>query len=242
VSRARFLVPALPGAGQVVPLPREEASHARSRRLKPGDAVILIDGSGREADAEVVADPLGGSRVRVLGIRELEDVGAGGPEIWLGIAGIRGERLSWVAEKAGELGVSCIALLRTERTQAFRAADATIARMERLVRAAAKQSGAARWPRCEGPMDFDRALAAVPDATRFILDVSGTPFPPRLRGRRVGLLVGPEGGWTERELGRAAAAGWNRAALPAGTLRAETAAVGAVVLARAALRAALPLL
>jgi 16S rRNA (uracil1498-N3)-methyltransferase len=224
-----------------VPLPREEASHARSRRLKPGDAVILIDGTGREAEAEVVADPLGGSRVRVLGIRELEDADHG-PEIWLGVAGIRGERLSWVAEKASELGVSCIALLRTERTQAFRAADATIARMERLVRAAAKQSGAARWPLCEGPMDFDQALAAVPDATRFILDVSGTPFPPRLRGRRVGLLVGPEGGWTERELSSAAAAGWNRASLPAGTLRAETAAIGAIVLARAALRAALPLL
>jgi 16S rRNA (uracil1498-N3)-methyltransferase len=225
--------------GEIVPFPREEASHARSRRLKPGDAIILIDGTGREADAEIVADALGSSRVRVLAVRQLSDADAG-PDVWLGIAGIRGERLSWVAEKAGELGVSCIALLRTERTQAFRAADATIARMERLVRAAAKQSGAARWPRCEGPMDLEAALAAVPEATRFILDVSGTPFPPRLRGRHVALLVGPEGGWTERELSSAAAAGWNRASLPAGILRAETAAIGAVVLARAALRYEMP--
>ena len=49
------------------------------------------------------------------------------------------------------------------------------------------------------------------------------------------LLVGPEGGWTDAERGAARAAGWSAAALPAGKLRAETAAIAALVLARAAL-------
>ncbi|HSA94385.1 MAG TPA: RsmE family RNA methyltransferase, partial [Terriglobales bacterium] len=47
------------------------------------------------------------------------------------------------------------------------------------------------------------------------------------------LAVGPEGGWTEAELRQFDDAGWTRASLGAGILRAETAAIAALVLARA---------
>ena len=53
--------------------------------------------------------------------------------------------------------------------------------------------------------------------------------------RRVTVLVGREGGGTDAERDAARAAGWLGAALPAGKLRAETAAIAALVLARAAL-------
>jgi RsmE family RNA methyltransferase len=66
-----------------------------------------------------------------------------------------------------------------------------------------------------------------------MLDPGGAPFPVELLGRSAALLVGPEGGWTDSERDRARGAGWVLTGLPAGTLRAETAAVAAVVLARA---------
>ena len=56
-----------------------------------------------------------------------------------------------------------------------------------------------------------------------------------LPGGPTALLVGPEGGWTEDELGVAIAEGWAAVSLAAGKLRAETAAVAALTLARTAL-------
>jgi 16S rRNA (uracil1498-N3)-methyltransferase len=235
VSRARFVVPALPAPGDAVRLPPEEASHARSRRVARGDRVVLIDGSGREAEAEVLAVLRGAAEVRVLEVRDAPDLPL---QIWLAIAGIRGERLSWVAEKAGELGVARLSLVRTERTQVFRAAGAALERVERIVRESAKQSGSARWPACDGPLTLEETLASATGSVRLILDGEGAPFLRALAGApaaaSVSLLVGPEGGFTNGERDLARSAGWIAAALPAGTLRAETAAIAAIVLARAA--------
>jgi 16S rRNA (uracil1498-N3)-methyltransferase len=51
----------------------------------------------------------------------------------------------------------------------------------------------------------------------------------------VALLVGPEGGWSDAEVAAARDFGWLATSLPAGKLRAETAAVAALTLTRAAL-------
>lgn len=232
VSRARFVAGSLPEAGASVALSREESAHARARRLADGDPVTVIDGSGREAEGRLVLLPGGGAEVRVERILPANDAG---PGIWLGIAAVRAERLAWAAEKAGELGVARFVLVRTDRTQAFRAADRILPRLDRVVREAAKQSGSARWPRCEGPVDLIRALEAAPAENRLLVDFSGAPFPKSLSGSGAALLVGPEGGWSDEERTRAKHHGWTPTVLPAGTLRAETAAVAAVVLARAAL-------
>lgn len=238
MARARFVVPSLPAAGERIVLSPEESAHARSRRLRPGDPVVLFDGSGREAIGRLAAAASKGrGRGAEVVVEELRDAreSLSGPSIRLGVAAIRGERLAWVAEKAAELEVETLVLVRTERTQAFRAGEAARERLERLARAGAKQSGAIRWPACVGPVAFSEALAGPESETRLILDASGEPFPVSLPDRPCALLVGPEGGWTDGEREAARHAGWRPVALPAVTLRAETAAVAAVVLARAAL-------
>ncbi|MEO8430615.1 MAG: RsmE family RNA methyltransferase [Acidobacteriota bacterium] len=226
----RFIVERLPASGERVRLPAEEEVHARSRRLASGDEVLLIDGTGARAEGRIAEAARGEFHINVTGIRPADDPG---PAIRLAVAGVRPERMSWTAEKAAELGVSRLTLVRTDRTQSFRAGPSALARLERLVREAAKQSGADRWPLCEGPVDLAEALDAA-DGVRLFLDASGEAFPPSLEGP-VSLLVGPEGGWSEAERASASRAGWRAVALPAATLRAETAAVAAVVLTRAAL-------
>ncbi|MFY9550208.1 MAG: RsmE family RNA methyltransferase, partial [Thermoanaerobaculia bacterium] len=144
------------------------------------------------------------------------------------------------AEKATELGASAIALIRSERTQRFRAQEAARAHLERIVREAAKQTEAVRWPAIEGPLAFADALKTETARHRLLLDPGGGAFPDALAPGAASLLVGPEGGWTEEERGAALAAGWRAASLPAGKLRAETAAVAALVLARAALARRIP--
>ena len=144
------------------------------------------------------------------------------------------ERLSWIAEKATELGAATLIIVSTDRTQPFRATPELARRLTRVAQEAAKQCGSARWPAVSGPRDFADVLSDEGHATRLILDPKAAAFPASLEAP-LALLVGPEGGWTEKERTAAREKGWIGAALPAGLLRAETAAIGALVLARAAL-------
>jgi 16S rRNA (uracil1498-N3)-methyltransferase len=233
VSGARFVVGRLPGPGEVVALTGEDAAHARARRLAEGDAVVLVDGSGDEAACRVEHASRGAVRVRV------EAVAAGPrdplPAIRLYVAALRAERLAWIAEKATELGAAAVTLVVSERTQALRAGAAVLPRLARVVAEAAKQSERSRWPAVAGPVEFAAALAAESARHRLLLDPRGEPFPAALPAGEVALLVGPEGGWSDAEHAAALAAGWLAISLAAGKLRAETAAVSGLTLARAAL-------
>ena len=230
--RARLLVTPLPAAGTAARLSSEEAAHARARRLRAGDSVLLFDGTGAEALGVLAALDRSGGEVVVATL--LPARGAE-PGLALLVSGLRPERLSWLVEKATELSVDRVTIVQTARTQSFRASPEALGRLERVARAAAKQSDAACWPGIAGPVPFAAALAEDPASHRIFLDAAGEGFPRELSVRPVALLVGPEGGWTDAERDAARAAGWLPAALPAGKLRAETAAIAALVLARAAL-------
>jgi 16S rRNA (uracil1498-N3)-methyltransferase len=232
VSWARLFVERLPGAGESLRLSAPEAAHGRALRLSAGDPVVLFDGSGREALAHVSGVSRAG--VEVLAERSLEPA-VPGPPLTLYISGVRAQRLAWIAEKATELGTSGIVLLRSERTQSFRAGEALRDRLERVARAAAKQCGAPRWPQIAGPLPIREALARESSTHRLFLDPEGAPFPRALSADAAALAVGPEGGWTAAEAGSARGLGWAATALPAGRLRTETAAIAGLVLARAAL-------
>jgi len=238
-SRARLVVARSPAPGEEIALSREETAHVRARRLSAGDAVTLVDGTGIEARGRLLSVSRAGAHVAVEEIVHAAETETA-PQIDLLVAGLRPERLSWIAQKATELAAARLVLVETSRTQSFRASVAGVARLERVVREAAKQCECRRWPQISGPMPLEAALACARGSQRLFLDAMGDSFPQRLVGA-VAILVGPEGGWTDAERTAAGEAGWRSAALPAGRLRAETAALAALVLARAALeRAAKP--
>lgn len=232
VPRARLIVSELPAAGEVAKVVGEEVSHARARRLAPGDPVVLLDGSGREAHGRVRR--LGG-RILEVDVEEVRPTPVEDAPIILFVAGLRAERLAWLAEKATELGAHRIILVVTDRTQSFRAAPGLIPRMTRVVREAAKQSERTRWPEMAGPIPLLEALAKeAGSATRLFLDLDGARFPFSLPSSPAAILLGPEGGWTPEEREAAHVAGWQRVRLPAGKLRTETAAIAALILLLAA--------
>lgn len=232
-ARARLIVPEIPDAGSRVRLPREEAVHARARRLKEGDAIILFDGSGREASGRVTRVLRAAVEVEIEAVRATP---APSRDLTLLVAAIRAERLSWLVEKATELGTSRIVLVESARTQSFRARTGLVGRLDRVARAAAKQSEQRVWPEITGPIALPEALSYEPSVSRFFLDFAGLD---RLDARplaRAAVLVGPEGGWTEDEARAASVHGWRSAQLPTGKLRTETAAIAALVLLRAAMQ------
>jgi 16S rRNA (uracil1498-N3)-methyltransferase len=230
-SRARLIVPALPAVGETVRISGEEAAHARARRLAPSESVVLIDGSGREATAEVLRVERGGTLLRVTEIRRRK---THTNETSLFVAGLRSERLAWTVQKATELSVAHIVVVESGRTQSFRA-GVGVSRLERVAREASKQCGRSDWPSVSGPVEFARVIEEESSEHRLFLDFDGDRFPRRLSPGSSALLVGPEGGWTENERRDASDRGWKIVSLPAGRLRAETAAIAGLVLLSAAM-------
>lgn len=224
-----MIVAGLPAPGETVRLSPDEASHASARRLRVGDPVLLADGSGRSALSEIVS--LSGREV-IVRVREVVAESPGSIPVSLYLAGLRPERLAWAVEKATELGAQRVVVVASDRTQSFRASAGLLPRLDRVARESSKQCGRPDWPAISGPVDLSGALEVESAPHRLFLDPAGDPFPRRIARGSAALLVGPEGGWTDGEREKAVHSGWKVVALPAGLLRAETAAVAALVLLR----------
>ena len=230
-SRARLIVLRLPEPGATLAVAGSEAAHLRARRVGRGDDVVLLDGSGREAIAQVIGVTRRDATLRVSEILRRE---SGSRPTSLFLAGLKPEPLSWAVEKATELGAAEVTIVKSERTQSFRATATLLPRLERVAREAAKQCGRADWPTLSGPVAVESVLSDRRFAHRFFLDFDGAPLPSRLSAAPAALLVGPEGGWSAGERSAASASGWKVVTLPAGRLRAETAVVAALTLVNAA--------
>jgi 16S rRNA (uracil1498-N3)-methyltransferase len=148
---------------------------------------------------------------------------------------IRFERFEWMLEKATELGVARIVPVQTERSEKGleQAAGKRLARWNRIAREASEQSRRARLPEIDAPTGLTGALTAEA-ACRYVLEeAQAPPMLPSLTARReagdsVALVVGPEGGWTDREREQFARLGWSPVSLGPEILRAETAAIAAL--------------
>jgi 16S rRNA (uracil1498-N3)-methyltransferase len=148
------------------------------------------------------------------------------------VALIRFERLETIIEKATELGVTTIQLVKAERSERGLdlAAPKRMARWQRIALEASQQSRRARLPEILAPVPFRGALEAAA-AHRLFLDEERT-------GRSIldlvpsrgttALLVGPEGGWPAHERDAALEAGWSPVSLGPLVLRTETAAIAAL--------------
>jgi 16S rRNA (uracil1498-N3)-methyltransferase len=229
---ARFFAPGPFAAGETVVLKGEERRHARARRLRRGDRVTLIDGTGSCAEGRIAA--LDADCLEVVTERLIPAQGEAPAPITLYVSAVKMPRLSWLFEKATELGAARIVVAGSSRAQAerLRLASREKERLSRLSREAAKQCGRTAFPRCEEPEDFETVLADA-SRIRLLLDPSGDPFPASLSAAPAALWLGPEGGFTEPEVLRARAAEWRITRLPAATLRTETAALTALALLRA---------
>ena len=154
---------------------------------------------------------------------------------------IKFERLEWLIEKATELGVSALTPVRAERSEKGLEAAVLkrLGRWNRIAREASEQSRRMRLPNIESPIGLADVLRNAA-GHRYALEETSAPpilsaFPEaRQPGDHVALLVGPEGGWTDRERAAIAAAGWTAVSLGHEILRAETAAIAALAIVNAA--------
>ena len=221
-------------AGQRITLPEVAGHHvARVLRLRAGDALTVFDGCGGEYQATLV---------RVSRDAVVADVGAHEPVdresalvVELGQGICKGDRMDLVVQKATELGVRIIRPIVCERTVVKldpARAERRLAHWRAIAVHAAQQSGRTRVPEVAGVEGLDAWLARTGAGVAFVLSpragASLADCAPPAPGEPVRLLVGPEGGFSLREVERAEAAGFTGLRLGPRVLRTETAALVAL--------------
>ncbi len=218
--------------GQAV-LTDAEAHHLlHVMRAKPGDEVVLFDGSGAEYLARV--DALRRSEVRlvVLERRAIDRELAHG--LILGVALPKGDRQRWLVEKAVELGVTRLVPLETARSVA-QPNEKAVERLRRGVIEASKQCGRNRLMEIAFPQDWPEFVSSHDSVPlRLLAHPSPELRPPALAPSMSGAVaigVGAEGGFTDDEVGLAIGHGWQPISLGPRILRIETAALALAALA-----------
>ena len=249
----RFFCPLPLTIGQALELPAGAARHVQVLRLQPGNDITLFNGQGGEFTATITR--MGRSDVAVtVGTHLARECEAVRP-VHLAMGMPANDRMDWLVEKATELGAASLQPLHTAhsvlRLKGERA-DKKQAHWQAMAEAGCEQCGANRvptvWPVAELDAWLARPAAIAPKpgaipasapaqaALRCVLSLAaGTrPLTEVLRtvaaDTPVTLLSGPEGGLSEAEDARARALGWVPVTLGARVLRAETAALAALVL------------
>jgi 16S rRNA (uracil1498-N3)-methyltransferase len=152
--------------------------------------------------------------------------------ITIAAALIKFERFEWLIEKATELGVDAIVPFMAERSEKGLdlAAGKRGERWRRIAREASEQSRRVRLPEITSTLSFKEALALEAGLKLVLDEQPGTaPILAAISSHTtVALLIGPEGGWTDRERSMFTASGWKPVSLGSTILRAETAAIVAI--------------
>jgi 16S rRNA (uracil1498-N3)-methyltransferase len=239
----RFLVTQGALTSDAVPIGPADSRHAAVvLRLRPGDPCELLDGHGVVASASIdsVARDAVVARVHERRVRPRPI-----PEVGLVAALIKGKAWDWTLQKSTEVGVARIVPVVARRSVVRPAPhdfDRRLAEWTRTMGEAAKQCGTPWLPEVSLPTDLASWLrplppdelgmvAALDGERRTILHATAAS-----RGiRRAWVAIGPEGDWDPAELALFDAAGYQTVTLGENVLRAETASVAAVVLARAGL-------
>jgi 16S rRNA (uracil1498-N3)-methyltransferase len=222
-------------------LPGGAARHVQVLRLQPGDPLTLFDGRGGEYEAWV--DHMGRQEVRVrVGTHQAVEREA--PTAVHLVTGMpANDRMDWLVEKATELGVHRLTPLMTERSvlrlQGDRA-EKKLAHWQSVVVASSEQCGRNRLLQIDPVQTLAQWLQARPAATppglmQGVLSLSASARPlgevqATQPATTAWLLVsGPEGGLSADEESRLVAHGLTPLSLGTRVLRAETAALAAVM-------------
>ncbi|MGR3502248.1 16S rRNA (uracil(1498)-N(3))-methyltransferase [Pseudaestuariivita sp.] len=218
------------GAGQSVPLSREQAHYLFGvMRLGVGAEVALFNGAdGEWACAVVEASKRGG----VLACERQSKAQDTVPDLWLVFAPIKKARTDFIVEKAAEMGVARIQPVQTAFTNSERIRRD---RLQAHVVEAAEQCGNTCIAEVAELAKFDALLSSWPEDRQIVFcdEMQAGTLGDALSALRApaALFIGPEGGFSDAERARLTAMRQSTI-LPLGPriLRADTATVAALTL------------
>lgn len=211
-------------------LPESDSGHCcRVLRMKEGDEVFVVDGRGHRFRCVITeAHP----KHTALEIIEKERVAKPWNfNLTLALAPTKNsDRMEWLLEKAVEMGVDRVVLLKCMRSERK---VMKIERLEKVMVSAMKQSLKATLPGLVEMTDFKNFVSEVGDAQKFFgycsADYPRKEFAKECRaGKDVVVMIGPEGDFSPEEVGMAVGNGFVPVTFGESRLRTETAALFAV--------------
>ena len=205
----------------------DEHRHLSVARAEANETLEIFDGKGNVWTSEVESL---GKRETVVRVTQLGRVPLDPLEVILALAMIRIPSFELALEKVVEVGVTRIVPFVAERSNAV--SGNRHDRWLRVLIEAAKQSKRYHLPTLDPPVNFDQVISMTAASKIVFAERGGGPLKSALAGSPALCLIGPEGGWTDRELSAADGHGFHAVSLGASILKAETAAIVGVSLVR----------
>ena len=238
MASTRLFVNDILGPGIELQLGREQAHYlGRVLRLRDGDMLTVFNGDNGEFDARVTS--LAKNSATVVIDTPVETATESALKVHL-VQGIsRGERMDFVVQKATELGVKRITpvftqygVVKLDQARAAKRSD----HWNSVAISACEQSGRVRPPLIDplvdlnswfgaGAKEADTDLVLRPGAAVALSSITAPVT-------KVCLLIGPEGGFSDKEYDDAGVAGFAPVSLGPRILRTETAALTAIAVAQ----------
>ncbi len=202
-------------------------------RLGPGDRITVFDTESTEYEGTITEISSGTIALQVHDTRLLRTE----PELELNLfqAILKGNRMDGIISQATQLGVSGISPVISERTQVR--STSKIDRWNKIARESTKQCGRATPPVVSQPIDFQDSFGIREQSEMKIILYENQDEMLRdyLRSltksvNSINVYIGPEGGFSEKEVALAEENGYTALGLGKRILRAETASVVSLAL------------
>lgn len=201
-------MPAADTIGSTIDLPEDEAAHlVRVLRLTAGADVLVFDGRGREWRA--IVDRVTKSRATVRLVTATSAAPEPAVAIALVMAVLKSDKTDEAIRDAVMLGARSVQPLLTDRAE-VRESVATSGRRhdrwQRIAVSSAKQCGRAVVPQIHPAATLEDVLASPVAGLRLalveprsaaasVLTLRDVPRPAHVQ-----VFIGPEGGWSDREM------------------------------------------
>lgn len=228
----RFYVDFALSPDSVVELPDNVVRHLNVLRVKNTEEIVLFNGNGKAYPA--LPEVLEKRRASVRILREEATDNESPLNITLVQAVSAAERMDFTLQKSVELGVAeirpviserCVVRLSGER------AEKRVARWQEIVVSACEQSDRNSVPKVLPLTTYAQALQQLPqETTKLLMSLNRAQKLSDVRPQsgKVVFMVGPEGGWTEKEEQQAFDAGFQSVTLGKRVLRTETTSLAAI--------------
>jgi 16S rRNA (uracil1498-N3)-methyltransferase len=215
-------------ANQILLTPQQQHYLLRVLRLQDGDKFIAMDGMGKWWLTQLTGET--GEILELLTVKTELSLA-----ITLMMALPKGNGFDDIVRCCTELGVTCIMPILSDRTL-LNPSPQKLERWQRIACEAAEQSERAFVPTILKPVLFSTALTEITANHRYICEARGDhPHLTTLLNKNnlsgeITIAIGPEGGWTEKEITMAINAEFQPVSLGSRILRAVTAPIVALSL------------
>ncbi len=201
-------------------------------RMKKGEELLISNGADKDYYCKI--DEISNDEIRAK-IYDIDKVGNElDTEFYLFQCLPKGDKMELIIQKAVELGVREIIPVASKRAIVKldeKKADSKVKRWNLISESAAKQSGRIIIPKVKKPMTFGEAVKYTENMDMSIIPYENYKDMNETReiidkmqpGMRIGIFIGPEGGFDEGEIEAAVKAGIERISLGRRILRTETA-------------------